>query len=311
MTNYLLMGGSGFIGASLALKIAAESNASVKVACRHPERARRLVGIGNIETIRAEFGRGCDFASLVRGVDVVVHLVSSTVPNRSNLSVPDEFEDIPATAELLETCCSSSVSRVLFVSSGGTVYGKGEPPFPENAPTWPISSYGLQKVAIEKLLHLYGHLRGLDYRIVRPSNPCGPFQSPFGGQGVIAAFVRAALVGEDLVLFGDGSVVRDFLYIDDLTDGLLRVLRHEGSSRVFNLGSGCGMSIIDVARTILSLIPSNSRIRFAEGRDVDVPENVLDMSRFESEVGSLHLTDFEEGILRTADQQRTFLRRGA
>lgn len=311
MTTYLLLGGSGFIGESLVLRLAEETGVSVRVACRHPERARRLASIGNVELIRAEFCRGCDFASLVRGADVVIHLVSNTVPGSVDLSIPDELEDVSATAELLEACYSSGVSRFLFVSSGGTVYGKGEPPFSEDAPTWPISLYGLQKAAIEKLLHLYGHLRGLDYRIVRPSNPYGPFQNPSGGQGVIAAFVQAALAGEDLVLFGDGSVVRDFLYIDDLTDGLMKVLRHEGPSRVFNLGSGCGTSIIDAARTILALVPSDSRIRFAEGRDVDVPESVLDMNRFESEIGSLRLTGFEEGILRTADYQRSLLRRGA
>lgn len=310
MTSYLLLGGSGFIGTSLALKLAQEPGATVRVACRHPERAQRLAGIENVEMARVDFGRGCDFAPLVRGIGVVVHLVSNTVPGNSNLFVPDELGDIPATAELLEACCASGVSRVLFVSSGGTVYGKGEPPFSEDDPVCPISSYGLQKVSIEKLLHLYGHLHGLDYRIVRPSNPYGPLQSPSGGQGVIAAFVRAALGGEDLVLFGDGSVVRDFLYIDDLTDGLLKVLRYEGPFRVFNLGSGRGTRIADAARAVLSLVPSGSHIRFAEGRDVDVPESVLDMSLFEAEIGPLRLTGFEEGILRTADYQRTLIRRG-
>lgn len=311
MTRYLLLGGSGFIGTALALRLAREPQASIKVACRRPERAHRLTSVENVKVVQAEFGCGCDFPSLVCDADVVVHLVSSTVPGSSNLSVPDELADIPATAELLDACCLAGVSRVLYVSSGGTVYGKGKPPFSESDPTWPISSYGLQKVTIEKLLHLYGHLRGLDYRIVRPSNPYGPFQSPFGGQGAIAAFVRAALAGEDLILYGNGSVIRDFLYIDDLVEGLLRVVQHKGVSRVFNLGSGQGTTIIDAAKTVLSLAASDSRIRFESGRDVDVPESVLDMSRFESEMGSLELTSFEEGILRTADHQRNLLRRGA
>lgn len=307
MTSYLLLGGSGFIGAGLALKLSQEPGASVKVACRQPDKAQRLVGVDNIEVIKAEFCSDCDFSSLVCGADVVVHMVSSTVPSSSNLSVPDELEDIVASAELLEACHSSRVSRVLFVSSGGTVYGKGKAPFCEDDPTWPISSYGMQKVAIEKIFYLYGCLHELDYRIVRPSNPYGPFQNPVGGQGVVAAFVRAALAGQDLVLFGDGTVVRDFIYIDDLVDGLLRILNHEGPSRIFNLGSGCGTRIVDVAKTVLSLIPSTSRIRFANGRSVDVPESVLDMTRFELEIGPAQLTSLKEGVLRTADYQRLLL----
>ena len=311
MTRYLLLGGSGFIGTALALKLLQEPNALVNVACRQPEKACRLMGINGVNLIKAEFKSGCDFRSLVYGTDIVVPMVSTTVPSSSNLSVPNELNDITAMAELLDACCSTDVSRVLFISSGGTVYGKGNPPFSEEDPTWPISSYGLQKVAIEKLLNLYAHLYGLDYRIVRPSNPYGPYQNPFGGQGVIAAFVQAALTGEDLVLFGDGSVIRDFLYLDDLVDGLLKILHHEGPSRVFNFGSGYGTSILDVAKTVLSIIPSDSHIKFVNGRSVDVPESVLDMTRFKLEVGPMHQTSLEEGILRTADYQRSLLKNDA
>lgn len=305
MTNYLLLGGSGFIGASLALSLAQEPGASIKVTCRHPEEARRLAGIETVQLIRSEFDCGCNFLPLVNGADVVVHMVSTTNPACSNRFVPDELGDIATTAKLLEACCAAHVSRFVFISSGGTVYGKGEPPFSEEDPIWPISTYGLQKASIEKIVYLYSHLYELDFRIVRPSNPYGPHQNPLGGQGAIAAFVRSALSGEDLVVLGDGSVVRDFLYIDDLVEGLLRVIRHEGYSRIFNLGSGCGTKVVDIAKTVLALTSSSSGIRFIDGRSADVPESVLDMSRFNSELGPLQLTTLNEGIERTIMYQKT------
>lgn len=308
MTAYLLLGGSGFIGTNLALKLAQRPGAGVKVACRRPEKARNLASCETIELVSSEFNRMSDFSSLVRGIDVVVHMVSTTNPSSSNRSITCELEDVPATAKFLDACIAAAVKRVVFISSGGTVYGKGQPPFAEDDPVWPICSYGLQKVAIEKLLHLYGHLYGLDYRIVRPSNPYGPYQNALNGQGVIAAFVASALAGDDLVVFGDGSVVRDFMYIDDVVEGLVKIIDHAGPSRVFNLGSGSGSKIVDIARTVQFLTGSRSRIRFEEGRGVDVPESVLDMSRFEAELGALHTTGIELGIIKTIDYQQALLK---
>lgn len=303
--RYLLLGGSGFVGVNLASKLVLDPEATVKIACRQPEKARTLADTEGVDLVRAEFGCGYDFYPLVRDVDVVVHLVSTTNPSCSNRFVPNELEDIRATAELLEACAAAGVERVVFISSGGTVYGKGSPPFAEDDPTWPISSYGLQKASIEKLMHLYNHLSGLDYRIVRPSNPYGPHQNPFGGQGAVAAFIQAALAGNDLVIFGDGEVMRDFIYIDDMVEGLLRIMRYEGSSRIFNLGSGQGTKIVDLANLIVSTIDSKSKIRFLDSRAVDVPESVLDMSLFEDELGCLPLTSLEQGVLLTAGFQRS------
>lgn len=307
MTAYLLLGGTGFIGTNLALKLIAESGNAVAVACRHPERALHLSDVPGIALHRAEFDETCDFQSLVAGIDVVVHMVSTTLPATSNKCVSKELSDIGTTALLLDSCVASGVKKVVFLSSGGTVYGKGVPPFTENDQVFPISSYGLQKVAIEKLLHLYWHLYGLDYRIVRPSNPFGRFQNPDRGQGVIAAFVSAALRGDDLAIFGDGSVVRDFIYIDDLVEGLCRIIEYGGSCRVFNLGSGRGMSVLDVARSVMSCIPGKSAVRFEKGRGVDVPECILSMERFNEELGELKLTDFQEGVTRTARYQESIL----
>ena len=187
----------------------------------------------------------------------------------------------------------------------GTTNGKSK----EGDSLNPISTYGLQKVAIEKLLGVYGHQHGLDYRIVRPSNPYGPWQDPKKGQGIVGVFVRNALVGKPLVLYGKGDTVRDFICIDDLVEGMRRVLNYEGVHRVFNLGSGEGLSMNRIAEEVRLQIPGTT-IAHAEGRSADVPLNILDMTLFEGEMGPLPRTEIEYGVKKVIAHQRTLLDAG-
>ena len=122
---------------------------------------------------------------------------------------------------LFDICRNSGVKRIVFVSSGGTIYGpSAQIPISETAPTDPITAYGVGKLAIEKYLALYEHLFGLDYRILRVANPFGPFQIPLKNQGVIAALISRALKNEPIEIWGDGSVVRDYIYVDDVVAAL-------------------------------------------------------------------------------------------
>ncbi len=299
--NIMLLGAGGFIGTNLALALSRESGDCVTVVSR---RAEPIPGEDRpgLRFLGVELNADTDFDTLLRGQNVVYHLLSTTMPSTSNRQIARELEaNVVLSANLLEACARQGVERVVFFSSGGTVYGKsGRCPFREDAPTEPITSYGVQKLAIEKLLYLYRHMYGLDYRIIRLANPYGPWQRPNGQLGAVTTFVYKALAGEPIEIYGDGHVVRDFLYIDDAVRGVLNIARGESEHRLFNLGSGTGTSIRDILGTVERTLGVSPEVRYTPARAVDVPANYLDISRYETAYGPLDPIPLEEGILRTA-----------
>ena len=299
--NIMLLGAGGFIGTNLALALSRESGDCVTVVSRRAEPIPGEARPG-LRFLGVELNADTDFDTLLRGQNVVYHLLSTTMPSTSNRQIARELEaNVVLSANLLEACARQGVERVVFFSSGGTVYGKsGRCPFREDAPTEPITSYGVQKLAIEKLLYLYRHMYGLDYRIIRLANPYGPWQRPNGQLGAVTTFVYKALAGEPIEIYGDGHVVRDFLYIDDAVRGVLNIARGESEHRLFNLGSGTGTSIRDILGTVERTLGVSPEVRYTPARAVDVPANYLDISRYETAYGPLDPIPLEEGILRTA-----------
>ena len=184
--------------------------------------------------------------------ETVYHLISTTCPSNSNRDVADEMEEnLIATIRFLDACAKAGVKKVVFLSSGGTVYGREHTGIcREEEEAFPITSYGVQKLAIEKILYLYREMYGLDYRIVRLSNPYGPWQRPNGVQGAVTTFTYRALTGTPIEVYGDGSVVRDYIYIDDAVRGILNIAEGQGRSRLYNLGCGEGNTLLDVIEAI-------------------------------------------------------------
>jgi UDP-glucose 4-epimerase len=263
--------------------------------------------ISGLQILESDLSVKTDFEELIDGQDVVYHLVSTTVPTTSNKAIPDEISaNVVMTSYLLEACVHKNVGKIVFLSSGGTVYGKeAKCPLNEDTPTNPITSYGLQKITIEKLIYLYHYMYGLDYRIIRLSNPYGPYQRPNGVLGAVTTFTYKALKDEEIIVYGDGSVVRDFIYIDDAIRGIQKIVEGDDIHKTFNLGSGYGTSIKQVLDTLEIALDKNIRIRFTEGRKVDVPVNYLDISRFEVAYGKLNPIPLEEGIKKTAKFMKT------
>ena len=155
-------------------------------------------------------------------------------------------------------------------------------PISENSPTDPECSYGITKLAIEKYLHLYWFLYGLDYCILRLANAYGERQRPTATQGVIPVFLDRALRNDEIVVWGDGSVVRDYIYVTDISRALIKALTYSGEIKVFNVGSGQGHSLNDVIHVIESVTGQPLQVKYADARSFDVPINVLDISRVRS-----------------------------
>ncbi|MEI3287159.1 MAG: NAD-dependent epimerase/dehydratase family protein [Faecalibacterium prausnitzii] len=301
----LLLGAAGFIGTNLTIELAKKTEDEITLVDRSKAFFKPIVSMDlkNVHILEADLTVDMDFDSILKDQEVVYHLVSTTVPTTSNQHISQELvSNVIFSANLFEACIRCGVKKVVFVSSGGTVYGKEvDCPLKEKTATNPISSYGVQKITIEKLLYLYRYMYGLDYRIIRLANPYGPYQRPNGVLGAVTTFTYKALKGDEITVYGDGSVVRDFIYIDDAIRAIMKIINGENKHRTFNLGCGYGTSIKQVLETIEKALGIKLNVSYLEGRKVDVPVNYLDISRYEKYYGALNPISLEDGIRKTAD----------
>jgi UDP-glucose 4-epimerase len=250
------------------------------------------------EWIQGDFSDPTSVAIAISGCDVVFHLVNATTPASANVDkVADLNANVASTLHLLDACRETGVRRVVFVSSGGTIYGiPDQVPTPETSPTNPITAYGISKLTIEKYLGLYEYLYRLEYRVLRVANPFGPYQTALKNQGVIAAFVRRALAGKPIEMWGDGNVIRDYLYIDDVVEALMLAATHDGSGRIFNIGSGEGRSLNDIVAEVGKLLRVEILVDRRPGRPVDVPVSILDSTLAAKDLNWRPRTVFEDGL---------------
>ena len=175
-------------------------------------------------------------------------------------------------------------------------------PIPEDAPTDPISAYGISKLAAEKYLGLYRHLYGLDYRVLRIANPYGPFQTAVRRQGIVAAMIEKALARETFEIWGTGEVVRDFVHVDDVVDAFAEMIEHSGLPRVFNVGCGVGRTVNAVVSDVeRALGRGKLSVTYKPGRAADVPVNVLDIALIGRETGWRPRTSWLDGLRATAE----------
>jgi UDP-glucose 4-epimerase len=293
----LVVGGNGFIGASVCLALRARG---VDVVVLDPGVPRGDVDWSGIDFQPGSLADAPAVARALEGVDAVFHLAGTTVPSTSNLDpVADVQSNLVGTLLLLGAMRAAGLRRIVYFSSGGTVYGNPTCcPVPEDHALRPISSYGVVKVAIEHYLQMYLQLGELDPLVLRPSNPFGPRQSRAGVQGAIGAFLGAALRGDPVRLFGDGEVVRDYLYIDDLAELAVTA----GLSRevgVFNAGSGEGVSLNALVEMVARVAGRPLAVERLPARAFDVRRVVLDVTAARQAFGWRPRVALEEGVTRT------------
>jgi UDP-glucose 4-epimerase len=296
--NALILGGNGFIGSHLVDKFLAEGHA-VRVFDKYEERYRKPLTA--VDYRFGDFGNRGLLAEALQGIDVVVHLISTSLPKTSNDDPAyDVQSNVIETLFMLEKCVDLGVRKVVFISSGGTVYGRPtQLPISENGPTDPECSYGITKLTIEKYLALYQQLHSLDYVVLRPSNPYGSRQNPNGIQGAIPVFLGRVAKGEPIEIWGDGSVVRDYLFIDDLVDGIYRAAFCESKERILNLGSGVGHSLNEIVAAIRFVTGCEVPVLYKPGRPFDVPAIYLDIDRARDQLDWQPVTSLEDGIRQT------------
>ncbi len=294
----LVLGAGGFLGRSLAALLQ-RHGAVVQGFGRSASSARP----SGLAWTAAAFEDRAALATALAGQDVVFHLLGSSLPHASNRDPAAHVADqVVPTLRLLDLCRAARVRRVVFASSGGTVYGiPAEVPTPEGAPTAPLSAYGINKLTVEHYLGLYGRLHGLEYQVLRVANPYGPGQSPFRQQGVIAAMLHRALSGSAVEVWGSGGVTRDFIHVDDVSAAFMAAAVYGGAHRVMNVGSGRGRSLDQVVADVAAAAgrPGLEVVR-KPGRPADVPVSILDSGLIQRETGWRALVGWTDGLAGTA-----------
>jgi UDP-glucose 4-epimerase len=255
----------------------------------------------DIDWYEGDFADPSAVATALEGYDIVFHLVNGTTPASANIDkIADVSANVISSIHLLETCRAAGIAKVIFVSSGGTVYGNpANIPTPEDEGCWPITSYGISKLSIEKYLHLFRHLYGMNYQVLRVSNPFGPYQVAAKNQGVIGAFIRQILARQPLEIWGDGSIRRDYVHVSDVVRALELAVVYDGEHHIFNIGSGVARSLDEIVGVLREITGENIEVEYRAGRPVDVPVSVLDTSRAREELNWTASADFTQGIADT------------
>ncbi len=297
--NILVLGGTGFIGSHLVDGLLADGQ-QVRVLSRNAEPYR-----SPLPGVDYQFGDFSDVSKLAKsleGVDIVMHALSTTVPSTSNKNPKEDVHsNLEGTVGLLDAMVQQGIHRVIFLSSGGTVYGNTTAnPIPEDASLHPLSSYGIVKTAIEQYLFLYEHQSGLRPLILRPSNIYGPRHGHIGVQGIISTFLAAIKKGDPLKVWGDGSIVRDYLYIDDFVSLCIKALRTQETG-IFNVGAGVGFSIREIIECVSKVTGKIPQVEFNPGRAFDIAKVILDISKAKKVFNWSPAVTLEEGIQRTWD----------
>lgn len=294
----LVIGGTGFIGKHLVEKLADEAH-DVRVLSRNIPR-------GHDRNDKVEYLSG-SFLSMehvkhaMTGVDTVYHLAVTTAPGWSNdLILYDAQTNLMGSLNLIQAAAEAEIRRFVFVSSGGSVYGPTqEEAITEDHPTDPISAHGVGKLAVEKYLEIYRRKSGLEYRIARAGNPYGEYQDPAKGQGFIAYGLGQLVREAEIVIWGDGSVVRDFFYVGDLVEALYLMLDDDSPHRVYNVGSGQGRSLNEIIDLLEAVTDRTVKLRYEAGRAADVPYNTLDITRIKQGLNWKPQVDLLSGLKRS------------
>jgi UDP-glucose 4-epimerase len=300
----LVLGGSGFLGSHIVDKFLAERH-DVAVYDLYPERFRRSPA--GIKFYTGDFGNvGALDELIATGFDAVIHCVSTTTPKSSNESPEFDIQsNVIGTLYLLDICAKRNVGKVVFLSSGGTVYGDigDSDKVDETHAVRPMCSYGVSKLTIEHYLDVYRHLRGLDYVALRLSNPYGERQSPLRALGALTVFLHKSLRRESVEVWGDGRVTRDFIYVGDVANAVY-LATVKPVSGIFNVGTGTGLSLREVLVEISNVIGRETTVNWLASRSFDVPRIVLDATKLKRTTGWNCITPIREGVAITADWLR-------
>ncbi len=294
MKKILILGGTGFLGQNIVKQLADDyylvvTGRDISNPIRHPNVVYRTLDFVQCE----------DYSSYLKDADLVIHLISTINPNDDMDHVNSEIEqNVFPTIKLLDDMVKNKIPEIIFLSSGGAVYGECEAQnISETESLDPISNYGIIKMLIEKYLQLYHRFFGVNYKIVRLANPYSENTKIEQKQGIIPILADKILNHEVIDIWGDGNNLRDFIFIDDAIEAIRRIIEYNGDHKVFNLGTGIGHSLndcIDLIKKYSNI--SEVTINYSAPRKCDVKNNILDISNTAKTLNWKPQTQLDEGI---------------
>lgn len=299
--NIVIFGGAGFIGSSIVDRLLKDGHKLRIFERPRVPPYREFTSDEAVEWITGDLMSVADVGAAIAGMDVVLHLVSTTLPKNSNEDpIFDVQSNLVASLQLMSEMVRQKISKIVFISSGGTVYGNPiYLPIDENHPTNPSVSYGITKLAIEKYLLLFQNLYGIRALILRVANPYGERQRIETAQGAIGVFLNRAIRGEPIEIWGDGEIIRDYIHISDVAEAFAKAISYKGKQTTFNISSGKGVSLNDAIREIENVLDAKIDKSYMPGRSFDVPVSVLSNALAEKELGWTPAITLREGLVRT------------
>lgn len=296
--KHIVTGGAGFIGSHLVDRLI--------------DAGDEVMVIDNLSTGKREFVNAK--AKFIEGdivdKDMIERVYSEYKPDylhhlAAQIDVRYSFEhpiidaqvNIIGTLNLIESARRYSTRRIIFASSGGTVYGEPDRnPVPESYPNIPVSPYGMSKLVSEKYLDLYKRLYGLNYVSLRLGNVFGPRQSPKGECGVFSIFALKMLKGERPTIYGDGTATRDYIFVDDVIDSFIASLDENIPSDYYNIGRGEETSTKEVYDLLAKVVGYSEEPIYSDPRPGEVYQISLDISKAKENLKWEPKTSLEEGV---------------
>lgn len=297
----LVTGGAGFIGSHLV-------DAMIK-------RGNSVIVIDDLSSgSKANLNPHAEFYELdIRSAEAI-NVIKQTEPNlifhfAAQISVPESFRDplkdidlnLISTIKLLESAKDLNLEKFVFISTGGGMSSEQtELPTPESAPAL-TSPYALSKSSAEMYGELYRQVFGIPFVAIRPANVYGPRQNPHGEAGVVAIFIKRMLAGEELFIDGEGTDTRDYIYVKDLIDGILKVTDSPDSTGAYNIGTEKETSVNDLFNTLQGVLNYQKNPNHREARRGAVKRSVLSISKIKSELNWSPNHTLQSGIQETVD----------
>ena len=297
----LIIGGTGFIGSHTVESLVSRGHDVTTLSRQSKFPLTSSVGPKDYRSIRGDFRDSSTIRSALREIDCAIHLAWSGVPHKT-ISNPgfDIEHNVIGSLPLIEACANSQNIHLIFASSGGTVYGPSESlPISEAHATRPISAYGISKIAVEHLIHMYHNLHGLKHTVLRISNAYGERQDGATGQGVIGTWLTKLNEGGTIQMVDNGLPVRDYIYVKDIAQAICLAAETHELNQTYNVGTGVGTSLNQLAKLLKIIVPTVPMIVLSSPRSFDIKSNILDFGKIKEKIGWSPTTSLQQGISKT------------
>ncbi|MCB9822869.1 NAD-dependent epimerase/dehydratase family protein [Candidatus Nomurabacteria bacterium] len=299
MSKCLVLGANGFIGSHIVDRLVDDGHL-VRAFDRYDSQNTIFIDSENIERFSGDFLNKKDIEQALEGIDYVFHFISTTNPaSAENNPLIDVDTNIKHSILLFQACIKMNIKRLIFASTGGAIYGEGANPHIEVDTPLPVSPYAIGKLTIEHYLRYFRVKHGLDSVVLRISNPYGERQPFRRKQGVIPIFLENIAAGKSLPVMGDGTMVRDYIYVKDVANMTVNLFNKKVLHDTYNIGSGKGESLNELIDIIGKITNKEITIEHHPVPSTFVDHVVLNTNRYTKEFGPTNMTNLSEGIKLT------------